>query len=40
MLEIYVLNKDYPSAYSVLEALRLQKKTITNYIDQETVIII
>jgi intraflagellar transport protein 140 len=37
MLEIYVKQKDYPSSYSVLEVLRMQKKVLTNYIDQETV---
>lgn len=37
MLEIYLKKKDYPSSYSVLEVLRLQKKVLTNYVDQETV---
>ena len=37
MLEIYLKRKDYPSCYSVLEVLRMQKKVLTNYIDQETV---
>lgn len=40
MLEIYVKQKDYPSSYSVLEVLRLQKKVLTNYVDQETVFFI
>jgi len=39
MLEIYLKKKDYPSSYSVLEVLRMQKKVLTNYVDQETVII-
>lgn len=38
MLEIYLKKKDYPSSYSVLEVLRMQKKILTNYVDQETVI--
>jgi hypothetical protein len=37
MLEIYLRNKEYPSCYSVLEVLRLQKKVLTNYVDQETI---
>jgi hypothetical protein len=37
MLEIYLKRKDFPSAYSVLEVLRMQKKILTNYIDQETI---
>jgi hypothetical protein len=37
MLDIYLLRKDYPSSYSVLEVLRLQKKILTNYVDQDTI---
>lgn len=37
MLEIYLKKKDYPSSYSVLEVLRMQKKVLMNYVDQETV---
>lgn len=38
MLEIYLKRNDFPSAYSVLEVLRMQKKILTNYIDQETIL--
>ena len=37
MLEVYLKRKDYPSSYSVLEVLRLQKKILSNYVDQETI---
>jgi hypothetical protein len=37
MLEVYLKRKDYPSSYSVLEVLRLQKKVLMNYVDQETI---
>lgn len=37
MLEIYLKRKDFPSAYSVLEVLRIQKKVLANYVDQETI---
>ncbi len=37
MLEIYLQRKDYPSCYSILEILRLQKKILTNYIDQRII---
>jgi hypothetical protein len=37
MLEIYIKRKDFASSYSVLEVLRLQKKVLSNYIDQKTI---
>ena len=37
MLNVYMKKRDYPSAYSVLEVLRLQKKILTNYVDQEQI---
>ncbi len=37
MLEVYLKRKDYPSSYSVLEVLRLQKKVLSNYVDHETI---
>lgn len=37
MLEIYLKRKDYPSCYSVLEVLRLQKKILTNYVEHDVI---
>lgn len=40
MLEIYLSNKDYPAAYSVLEVLRTMGKKIDKYVDHNLIEVI
>jgi len=40
MIEIYMRTKEYSGAYSCLELMKLKKKVLTNYVEQETVIIL
>ena len=40
MIDIYYKNQDFNSAWSALEALRLNKKVLTNYVDLDKIKVI
>ena len=37
MVELYVKEKDFDSAYHVLEVMKNRKKVLTNYVDQNLI---